>query len=100
MCRKEPFNPHLFNLNVKPLCQTLSKALERSRKTALTSSYSSKHSYISVVINNSWFMAESPGLKPDCFFDRREFDVRNTYSESKRIFSKIFTHIGKREMGR
>ena len=34
--------PFCFNLNIRPLCQTLSNALDISKNTALTSRLSSK----------------------------------------------------------
>ena len=51
---------------MKPSCQTLSKALEMSRKTPLTSAVGllSKAVYISCIIDSNWTIHESPGRKP------------------------------------
>ena len=46
---------------------TLSNAFDLSRKTLLTLSPTSKDSYISWVIDNSWLIQESSGLKPHWF---------------------------------
>ena len=52
---------------MKPSCQTLSNALEMSRKTPLTSAVGllSKAVYISCIIDSNWTIHESPGRKPD-----------------------------------
>ena len=60
-----PEIPFCFSLKIIPLCQTLSNAFEISRKTPLTSKPSPKDVYISLVIDKSWLMQESLGLKPD-----------------------------------
>ena len=58
-----------FNLKRSPSYQTLSKALDMSKKTLLTSNPLSKDVKISWVIDNSWLMQESLGWKPDWFFE-------------------------------
>ena len=57
--------PFSFNLKISPSYQTLSKALDMSRKALLTSNPSSKDIKISWVIDNSWLIQESPGWRPD-----------------------------------
>ena len=65
--RRSPSTPYVFNLNSKPSCQTLSNALEMSKKIPLTSTFeiSSKADCISCIMDSSWAMHESPGRKPD-----------------------------------
>ena len=46
------------------LRQTLSKALDMSRKTLLTLKTFSKDWYMSWVTDNNWLIDESPGFKP------------------------------------
>ena len=54
-----------FNLKIRPSCQTLSKALDMSKETVLTSNPLSKDVKISWVIDSSWLIQESPGWKPN-----------------------------------
>ena len=61
------------------------------------------------VIDNSWLMQESPGLKPDWFGEIRLkpdwfgeirlFSSKKLNSSSKISLSKIFPHIGSNETG-
>ena len=62
-------NGVLFQFENKPSWQTLSKALDMSKKTLLTFSRLSKDVKISWVIDNSWLIPESPGWKPDLFLE-------------------------------
>ena len=55
------------NSKSKPSCQTLSNALDISRKTPLTSWPSSYAERISCAIGSNWLVQESSGLNPDCF---------------------------------
>ena len=57
-----------FRLEIKPLCQTLSNAFQVSRKRFLTSNSSSKDLYFLRVIDKSWLIQESPGLKLNWFW--------------------------------
>ena len=41
ICKRSPETPFCFNLKISPSCQTLSKALDISKKTPLTSNPSS-----------------------------------------------------------
>ena len=52
---------------MRPSCQTLSNALEMSRKALLTSAVGllSKAVCISFIIDRKWAIHESPGRKPD-----------------------------------
>ena len=54
-----------FNLKINLSYQTLSKALDMSQKTLLTSNPSSKDSKNSWVIDIRSLIQESPGWKPD-----------------------------------
>ena len=62
-----PLTPYVFNLNRIPSCHTLSKALEMSIKTTLTSivGSQSKDELISCTIDNNCGKHKSPGRKPD-----------------------------------
>ena len=64
---RSPSVPYVFNLNNKPSCQTLSNALEMSKKFPLTSivGLSSKADRIACIMDSSWAMHESPGIKLD-----------------------------------
>ena len=52
---------------MRPSCQTLSNALEMSRKTLLISTVGllSKAVCISCIVDSNWAILESPGRKPD-----------------------------------
>ena len=54
-----PDKPFCFNLKRRPSCQTLSNALDISRKTPVVSRPSSSGWWRSWVIHNSWLMHES-----------------------------------------
>ena len=60
MFNKSPEMPFCFSLKITPSCQTLSKALDMSKKTLLTSSSSSKDLLISWVID--WLMLIDTGI--------------------------------------
>ena len=62
--KRFPEIPFWFSLRSKPSCHTLSKALDISKKTPLTSNPSSNDLYISWVIASNWLTQESPGLNP------------------------------------
>ena len=61
-----PSAPYDFNLKKRPSCQTLSNALEMSRKTPLTSTVGllSKAVCILCIIDSNWAGDESLGRKP------------------------------------
>ena len=67
--RRSPYTPIHFILYISPSCHTRSKALDISKKTPLFSNegLASKKAYISWVIEISWCIQESPGMKPDWF---------------------------------
>ena len=92
--------PFCLSLKQRPSCQTLSKALDMSKKTALVSSTFSNVSKISVVIDRSWLMVESPGRNPDWFLVKRLFLEKKEYMQSKMTFSNILLQMGSREIGR
>ena len=56
-------------MKVSLSCQTLSRALDMSKKTLLTFNPLSKDAKISWVIDNSWLIQESPGWKPNWFLE-------------------------------
>ena len=64
-----PEMPIGLSLYSKPSCQTLSNALDISKKTDLTSrdGLQSKASNISCVITSNWFIHELDGRNPDWF---------------------------------
>ena len=76
-----PQIPFHFNLHMRPLCHTLSNALDMSKNTPQTSRPSSNNLCISWLIDRSWLMHESPGLNPDWLLD------------IKSIFCEKFKHI-------
>ena len=57
--------PLCVSLNIITSWQTLSKALDISKKTILTSNSSLKDEQSLWVIYRSWLTQESPDLKPD-----------------------------------
>ena len=85
---------------MSPSCHTLSKALDMSRNTPLTSKPLSKEVETSWVIDRSWFMQEPPGLNPDCFGEIRLLSKKYFNMLSYMISSKILLQIGRRETGR
>ena len=92
--------PFCFSLKIIPLCQTFSNTFEISRKTPLTSNPSSKDLHISWVIDKSWLIQESPGLKPDWFEEMKLFSIRNLDISLNISLSSIFPQIGSNETGR
>ena len=58
-----------FNLKISPAYQTLSKVLDMSKKTLLTSNTISKYVKIFWVIDNSRLIQESPCWKPKWFLE-------------------------------
>ena len=84
------------NVYISSLCHTLSKALDISRNTPLTSKSLSKEVKISWVIDRSWFMRESPGLNPDYFGDIRLLFKKHFNMLSYAIRSKTLLQIGRR----
>ena len=84
MCNGLPDMPFWDNLNNRPLCHTLSKALEISRKTFLTSWPSSNDVTGSYVRDNNWLIQESPGLNPDWFCEMRLFPRKKSNSSLKK----------------
>ena len=99
--RSLPETPFDFSLKMRPSCQTLSNALEISKNIARVSldGYLSNALCISLVIERSWLIVESPGRKPDCFGVRRLFLFKNSYITSKTSFSNIFPRMGNNEIG-
>ena len=95
--RSLPETPFDFSLKMRPSCQTL----EISKNIARVSldGYLSNALCISLVIERSWLIVESPGRKPDCFGVKRLFLFRNSYITSKTSSSNIFPHMGNNEIG-
>ena len=91
---------HCFSLKIIPSCHTLSKALHMSRYTLRTSKLSSKDWYLSWVIDQSWLMQESPGLKPDWLWDIRSFSIKNPNNPLNIHHSRILLHTGSKDIGR
>ena len=78
------------SLKMIPSCDTLSSAFEISRKTLQTSRPSSKEIYISWVIDSSWLMQESPGLKPDWLEEISLFSTKNSDISLNINLSSVF----------
>ena len=82
LCKKDsiklkslPSIPLFLSLCIRSLCQTLSKALDKSRKIPWTSKdqLASKAVKMLCVIAVIWFIEESPGLNPDWLVLSRQF---------------------------
>ena len=73
--KKIPSVPMFLSLCIRHLCQTLSKALDKSRKKPRTSKEELASNAVKMlrVIATSWCMQESPGLKPDWLTLSRKF---------------------------
>ena len=71
---------------MRPLCHTLSNALNMSKNTPRTSS--SNDLCISWAIERSWWIHESPGLNPDYLWDIKSFFVKKFKHYT--IFFQIF----------
>ena len=91
--------PFCVDLKIRPLHQTLSNAFDISRKIPLTSNTSSNDLYISWAIAKSWFMHESQGLNPNWIGEMNSFSIKNLKISLKINFSKIFSQIGRRDIG-
>ena len=90
MLRTLPVTPFCLSLKIRSSCQTLSKALEMARKTALTSDPSSSDWFISCAIDKSWFRQASPVLNPDWFDDIRSLLMKNSNRNNILIARKPF----------
>ena len=71
-----PDIPFCFSLKRRPLCQTLSNALDISIKMPLVLRPLSSNWEISWVIHNTWLMHESPGLNPDWLWEISSFSKK------------------------
>ena len=98
--KRLPDIPFCFHLEVRPLYHTLSKAFGMSRNKVKTWWLSWKDLCIWCVINRSWLVPESPGLKPDWFCDIQIFSVKNLNMLSYNILSNILPETGSKEIGR
>ena len=88
-----------WSLNIRPVCHTLSSALEISKNTLWTSKPSPKDLYISCVIERSWLMQESPPLKPNWCDDIKLLPIRYGYNSLDIERSNILPQIGSSETG-
>ena len=100
ICNRSPEILFCFNLKISPSCQTLSKALDISKKTPLTSNPSSNDFQISWVIDKNWLIHESAGLTFDWFGEIGLLEVKNLKISLKISLSKILPQMGRRETGR
>ena len=64
-------NVVLFQFEINPIVPDISKILDMSKKTLLTSKSLSKDIKMLWVIKNSWLIQESPGWKPDWFLEMK-----------------------------
>ena len=89
----------LLSLERRPPCQTLSNALNRSRKMSRTSSeeLTSKALKMFCVMTMSWCMQEALDLNPHLLLLKRLFLLRNSKILSKISFLKILEQMGKIE---
>ena len=65
-----PEMPFCFNLKISTLCQALSKAVDMSKKTLVTSNPLLNDVKVSWVIDSSRLIQASTGWKPDWFYER------------------------------
>ena len=82
-----------------PSCQILSNAFDISRKTLLSSS-PTYIQYISWVIDNSWLMPESPGLKLDWFDEISLFSIKKLNVSLNINLLRIFPQISNNDTER
>ena len=88
-----------WSLNIRPVCHTLSSALEISKNTLWNSKPSSKDLYISCAIERSWLMQESPPLKPNWCDDIKLLPIRYGYNSLDIECSNILPQIASCETG-
>ena len=96
--RRLPFISLFFSLRRKPLCQTLSNALDKFKKTS-NDRLALNALKILWVIEISWLTQESFGLSPDWILLRRLLSIINSKIASKTSFSKTLEHIGGKDSG-
>ena len=87
-------------MKISPSCQTLSKALDMSKKALLTSNPLSKDVEILWVIDNSWLMQGSLGWKPDWFLEMSLLAEKEINISFKISLSNILPQIGSKETGK
>ena len=100
--KRLPSIPLLLSLKRRPSCQTLSNALNRSRKTPQTydEGLALKALKILCVMAISWCVQESLGLNPELLLLKRSFLLSNSETLSKISFSKILELMGQRKTSR
>ena len=86
---KFPDMPFWVSLKMIPSCHTLSNAFAISRNILLTSRPLSKELYTSCVIDNSWLIQESPGLKPD-WLDETTTDNNCVLTTRQQLTTTVF----------
>ena len=110
-----PFIPLFFSLRRKTLCQTLSNAFDKFKKTPRTSNDGLPGCFLSRTSNDglpsnalkilwvieiSWWTQESFGLKPDWVLLSRLFSIINSKMASKTSFPKSLEEMGSKDTGR
>ena len=88
------------NLKSKPLCQTLSNALDISRQTPLISWLLSKAEGISCAIDSNWLVQKSPGLNSGCFGNIKPVSEKNENVLLQSNCSNTLPQTSRRETGR
>ena len=95
-----PYIQFWVSLKMIPSCHTLSNTFEILSNTLLNLRPSSKELYISWLIDNSWLIQESPGLKPDWQEEISLFSIKNLSISLNINLSRFFPHIGSSDTGR
>ena len=97
-CNRESETPTDLGLNISPLCQTLSKALDISRNTPQVSRVGS--ALCNLCTNNkSWFTHKSLDWKPHWWNDNSLLSSGYLYKELKINLSNIFPQTGNNDTG-
>ena len=88
---RSPHIPFWRSFKISPTCHTLSKAFEIPRNNSRTSRPTSKALIISWLIESSWLMQESSGLKPGCVGDIKSF-LKNSWAFYHKAFVQLIYH--------
>lgn len=92
--------PMRISLKMRPGCQTVSKALAMSRKTAPVCLLLPSPFEMYSVTRRSWWVVEWDLRKPNCSGIRISLSVRNVSMRRKKICSTSLERDAKSEMGR
>ena len=94
-----PEIPFCVSLGKSPFGYTLSNTFEMSKSVPQTSRWLSKDLEILWVMDRSWSINKSPGLKSDWLGDIKLFYAKNSYMLLKNNISNIFPAIERKDFG-